>query len=800
MRNERRFNKFLKERFLRNIDGFSLAEIMVAAGILGMISLGVMQMTQNLQKNQKKFQYDAEINDFIMKLQMGLRDKAACERTFAGGSDPANSPPVVTPANPLQPATVHANAITPDYATSTALINNVYSGNVDGAGNALILAQVGQQYGAVGGTFTVQEIKLFDTVAPAAMNELVRARVAMRLRKLGSVDDQGDADPGNDILKGAWGRAEVVKTFEIMVSVWDAADPNIGGNTPGTIRSCYVQEDFYVQGACNAIGGQLDNDGACKNIVLGKIGETYQDPMLDNESQNFEVLVDGDTRVKNAIEVGYDNGDATPGGDKLNPVNIGRWDNSADASRPGSAVVQNYLFLGFDSNEAAGVPDVPVPSKDENESTGSIVAGGNVWLYGAPNQVMPILRNNEVGSIINSGSIYTGFTTGDDMQPLAGPAGGDGGVGIPGEIVAAQGLTVRNKGNTGYGVNIVTDGAGPNKFLLRIGDNAGFTDAGGDQTSPEANTLRLAGIDAGGNAAGEVHLRLGGNDENHQITGKNGRIGINEEDPQVQFDVNGDARIDGNLVVDDGGGVVHNDYDLTVNGNAEVNGYLKLTYPGNNDLAHNGSESFDRMAATVGWVRNRIAATLAPDDATRQQIAADVLNVAFQEEESALRVIQRNYCQNLDIRSNNGSTTFNFTTKGQWVGSGATGRCRYDVSTCGNGTATAAYCNNVYANTSIRSYGWIRAATNIYTQNGYIRAYGANGYVRAEQYVYAGTYIRGLSYLWVDDYARASRFCIGGSNAKANCLTTIPTSYCGAFQKLRGLPNGYSFCAWDIRP
>ena len=164
MRNERRFNKFLKEQLLRNIDGFSLAEIMVSAGILGMISLGVMQMTQNIQKNQKKFQYDAEINDFIMKVQMGLRDKAACERTFAGGTDPASTPAA------LQPATAHANAITPDYATSTALINNIYSGNVDGAGNALILAQVGQQYGAVGGTFTVQEIKLFDSVAPAAMN------------------------------------------------------------------------------------------------------------------------------------------------------------------------------------------------------------------------------------------------------------------------------------------------------------------------------------------------------------------------------------------------------------------------------------------------------------------------------------------------------------------------------------------------------------------------------------------------------------------------------------------------------
>lgn len=754
MRKERQFNKFLKERFLRDMNGFSLAEIMVAAGILGMISLGVMQMTQNLQKNQKKFQYDAEINDFIMKLQMGLRDKSACERTFAGATDPANDPVA------LQPATVHAGAVTPDYATSAAIIRNVYSGNVDVGGNALLLATSvapNNQYGAVGGQFQVQEIRLFDTVAPAAMNELVRARVGIRIRKLGSVDDQGDADPSNDILKGAWGRAEIVKTFEIMVSVWDAADPNIGGNAPGTIRSCYVQEDFYVQGACNAIGGRLDTDGACKNIVLGKFGETYNDPMLDNESLNFQVLVDGDQRVKNALEVGYDNGDATPGGDKVNPPIVGGWDDSADNSRPGMAFVENYLFLGYPSLED-GNPDVALPFDNTNEQAGSIISAGNILLYGTRNQAMPRM-DNKSSSIVNEGSIYTGFSNGDDLRPNA-----SAGTGTDGEIVASQGITVRNKGNTGYGINIPRDGAGAGKFLLRVGDNAGFIDVN------QADTLRLAGNDAGA-AQAEGHLRIGPNTQAAQVSGGAAGIGINTPNPAANLHVTGTIRGDG---------------DLDINGNGNISGHLVLGNPTNDQT---GGGIANNWAATVGWVRNRIAATLAPDGGDKSSIASDILNTTFNEEGSALRVVQRNYCERVAIEDGSGGTAYGSVRYGAWV----SGRCRYRVRNCGYNN----HCHYVYANTGMISDGYIRAYGFIQS-SGFIRAYGASSYIRTDAYMYANSYIRGRSYLYVDSYARANRFCIGGSSAKTHCITRIPRGYCGSNYKLRGVPNGYLFCAKDI--
>jgi len=757
MRKERQFNKFLKERFLRDMNGFSLAEIMVAAGILGMISLGVMQMTQNLQKNQKKFQYDAEINDFIMKLQMGLRDKAACERTFAGATDPANDPAA------LQPATVHNNAITPDYNLSTAIIQNIYSGNVDAGGNAKVIATSvapNNQYGAIGGRFQVQDIRLFDTVAPAAMNELVEARVALRIRKLGAVDDQGDGDPSNDILKGAWGRAEIVKTFSIMVSVWHNADPNLGANIPGTIRSCYVQEDFYVQGACNAIGGRLDTDGACKNIVLGKFGETYNDPMLDNESLNFQLLVDGNTRVKNTLEVGYDSGDATPVGDKDDPVILASGAPVATGwESVGSAVIQNFMFLGFPS-ESGEARDVPLAANDNNEAPGSIVTAGNLMMYATPNENMPTMTNGMSGTVLNEGSIYTGFASGDNLT-----ATGIGGTGGPGEIVAAQGMTVRNKGNAGYGINIVEDGAGANKFLLRVGTNAGFTDPGA------ADTLRLAGND-GGTVQSEGHLRIGPNTQAAQVSGGAAGIGINTPKPAANLHVTGTTQVDG---------------DLDVNGNGNISGHLILGSPSNNQVSGDGFA--DNWAATVGWVRNRIANTLAPDSGSKSSIASDILNITFNEAGSALRVVQQNYCERVAIEDGSRGTAYSSVRYGAWV----SGRCRYRIRNCGYNN----HCNYVYANTGMISDGYIQ------TVNGYIRAYGAGGYIRAQQYVmadtymYARSYIRGRSYLYVDSYARAQKFCIGGT-AKANCITRIPTGYCDSNEKLRGVPNGWHFCAKDI--
>lgn len=699
-----------------------------------MISLGVMQMTQNMQKNQKKFQYDSEINEMLTRVQMGLRDKAACERTFVGASDTANAP------TPLAPVTTYADA-TADYTNSTALVNTLYSGNEDGAGNSMVMLQVGQTYGAVGGRFSILEIKLHSADPVGAMNQLTRARVGIKIRKQGPVDDRGDADPSNDVLKASWGPAEVVKNFDIMITVWDAADPARAGagGTTGELRSCFVSEDYYVNAACKALGGTVDTDGACKNLAVGKLTEAYPADTLNNESVSWEFLVEGNSRLKNNLEVGYDNGAETDPAalTYFSPI-------EADPlyGTQGLAHIQNYLFVGFEADVATGTNDVPSAVAGDF-AQGGIVAKGNLFVGSDNSAALNNIRNGSVGNgVFTNGSLYSGFNQATDLNTVSVAAGQSG------DVVAAQGMTVRNIGNTGYGLDIRDEGAPIARQLLKVGDDTAFHDV------DVANTLALRG-DANSDRA---TLQLGTGAAS-KITGRSNRIGINEPNPLVQLDVNGNTRIDGNI---------------DVNGNGDISGYLTLGQPTINQVPP------DNYAATTGWVRQRIANTLAPDSTTRGQIASDILNTTFNEAGSALRVIQQNYCTRLQIRTGYTGTSYAAAVYGTWSG----GRCVYYVKNCGYNN----HCNNVYANNGViadayvYSLGFIRA-------NSYIRAYGTSSYIRTDSYMYASSYIR-----------TQSRFCIGGTDPRANCITRIPNVDCGYLNKVRGIHNGYVQCATDIKP
>ena len=450
--------KFLKAKFFRNTDGLSLAELMVSAGVLGVISLSVMQMTQNMSKNQKKFQYDTEINEFITRLQMGLRDKTACERTFIGASDTANG------GVPLQPITIHANAI-PPYAGSTAIVNSIYGGGEDGAGNATVLARTGQVYGAVGGTFRIEEIKLHSAQTPSSMNELVSARVGIKIRKMGAVNDQGDADPSNDTMKATWGPAEIVKSFDIMVTVWDGVDPNIAaaGGVVGNLRSCFVSEDYYVNAACRSLGGQLDTDGACKNLAIGKLNESYPSDTLNNESVRWEFLVDGNTRLKNNVEVGYDNGVTDPNGTYIAPLVVSPAYGASEDQ--GNLLVENNIFLGFQPDGCC-VNDVALVAPGDPTS-GNFLGTGNLFMgYSEANGTNPNVPGSTVGNVVTSGSIFSGYRAQPSATDLGSLGSGD-----PGEIVASKGLTINptNAGSAGphYGVDIRDLGASENSVSFK---------------------------------------------------------------------------------------------------------------------------------------------------------------------------------------------------------------------------------------------------------------------------------------------------------------------------------------------
>lgn len=72
------------KEFFRKPDGFSLMEIMVAAGLLAVISVAVMQMNKTMSRGQATAEVKMEAIEIKRQVISTLSDKQACEHTLVG--------------------------------------------------------------------------------------------------------------------------------------------------------------------------------------------------------------------------------------------------------------------------------------------------------------------------------------------------------------------------------------------------------------------------------------------------------------------------------------------------------------------------------------------------------------------------------------------------------------------------------------------------------------------------------------------------------------------------------------------
>ena len=72
------------KKFLRNIGGFGLVQVLVAAGMIGGLSLVVMQLGQMGTKTTAQSEAGLDINLFMADLDKRLKGTTMCEETFAG--------------------------------------------------------------------------------------------------------------------------------------------------------------------------------------------------------------------------------------------------------------------------------------------------------------------------------------------------------------------------------------------------------------------------------------------------------------------------------------------------------------------------------------------------------------------------------------------------------------------------------------------------------------------------------------------------------------------------------------------
>jgi type II secretory pathway pseudopilin PulG len=69
---------------MKNQKGISLIETVVAMTMIGLISMGVMNLTQNMATSNKRFQQNIGTGQFEMHLSQLLTDRGICSETFKG--------------------------------------------------------------------------------------------------------------------------------------------------------------------------------------------------------------------------------------------------------------------------------------------------------------------------------------------------------------------------------------------------------------------------------------------------------------------------------------------------------------------------------------------------------------------------------------------------------------------------------------------------------------------------------------------------------------------------------------------
>ncbi|MCK5884765.1 MAG: type II secretion system protein [Bacteriovoracaceae bacterium] len=122
--------ELVKKCFRNNESGFSLAELMVAAGIVGVISVALMRIMTQATQTQKKVTTDMTINETFISMQNILRNEGNCTEIFGGRSYAANILPkgpgivkytfpsdYIYPNNPSAPSAIQTYGV---YGTATA--------------------------------------------------------------------------------------------------------------------------------------------------------------------------------------------------------------------------------------------------------------------------------------------------------------------------------------------------------------------------------------------------------------------------------------------------------------------------------------------------------------------------------------------------------------------------------------------------------------------------------------------------------------------------------------------------------
>lgn len=761
------------KKFTRDIakseDGFTLAEIMVAAGLLGVISLAIMQLTTNIEKSTKKLYQDSNRNQLYNSIATNMMNSNACANSFVRN----DLPPATAlhfPAGVASPPPIYNAGINPQ-------VNGVNAGvdrEIRDKNNRVVLS-VGDIYGGNDkGALSIEQIRLanyenaaapFNNGAQTATLEIrVKTRKAARLEGAGLTEEQA----ADIVRRDSLGQASTYIRIPVKVRL-DAG---------GQVINCYTEFESHLQTVCNStLQGthQELSSGKCKSIM---IEPNASEPGTDIDQMIFPEA---------AITVSHGSVELIK--DRANRGTIAAA-NDASIDLEGGVGVGTTRSQGDGHINASGglvIGDGSTPTTGDIKASSAIVAGNTDAAI------------NPADGDIKAASGYVAGNTTDAVNPDNGDYLATGGVSLGSVAVNPDNGDLMATGGASFGAG----GANPDPGdVLALGGAA----LGVGVANPQAGDLLLqSGIAAGSG--------ISTNPDNGDILGSGGlSVGVAAPNPAVgdilatsgmKAGAGGVAPADGDIIAR--GGISVGVTGIQSNPNtgwvdADVGMVIRTVIPANpTALASAATSSVDELVPNIGWVRGQIARTLSPTTADVSQIMSDIMDTAIGDADSAAIILKRNICQNTRIRHANGNYA-----SGTWES--GTNSCRYETFNC----SEIGRCDNVYANASVFAGAEVRAGTNVRAGASVIA--GAN--VQAGVDVIAGRDLRAGRNLYVTSNAFANYIRSYGNiysdgdlssnniNARnlgcirGSCYTRLHSYICaGAKQVMVGIRNGLIICA-----
>ncbi|EPZ52182.1 prepilin-type cleavage/methylation N-terminal domain protein [Bacteriovorax sp. BAL6_X] len=226
----------MKKKNNTNQFGFTLAEVMVAAGLIGVLSMAVVNMIGNINRTSKRASQVFNIQQEIQRISGILADEDSCFKTFNGRSFGS---------------TANGSSLT---------FNEIRRSTGPNPGDFDTIYTLDQELGGTDGIVHIEAMSATTTSNPGPVyleNGVNATKVDASVRV---TFQKGRAGADIDIVKkSSVGMTDVSRDFPLSFVINAAT---------GAVLSCYGSASQYTDAVCDALGGEIDSNGECVQVTL----------------------------------------------------------------------------------------------------------------------------------------------------------------------------------------------------------------------------------------------------------------------------------------------------------------------------------------------------------------------------------------------------------------------------------------------------------------------------------------------------------------------------------------------------